>query len=216
MGRPAKRSADDFLDAAVALFARSGVRAVTLGAVADAVGAANGSVYHRFPDRPSLLAALWLRTSQRFEGAYRARLGEPTVESTIATAVWVVEWCLENLAEAQVLQAGMRAFAPDAWPAEARAAATTDEEIGRELHASVRRLVARTSAGPDEIAFAPRELAHRRPAHHCERGVLRHRHRRGTGGARRRRNTHRGSSLRGRPRTPGRTRLPARRRAQRQ
>ncbi|WP_408896081.1 TetR/AcrR family transcriptional regulator [Nocardioides sp. R1-1] len=158
MGRPAKHTTDDFVDAAVALFARSGVRAVTLGAVADALGAANGSVYHRFADRPSLLAAVWLRTSRRFAGAYRVRLGDPTVESVIATAVWVVEWCRENLAEAQVLLAGMRAFGPDEWPAEARAAATTDEQIGRELRASVRRLAAQTAASPEEIVFAMAEL----------------------------------------------------------
>lgn len=158
MGRPAKHSADDFVDAALDIFARSGVRSVTLNAVAASIGAANGSIYHRFPDRPTLLAAMWLRTSKRFEQEYRGQLGEPTIESVIATAAWVVDWCRDNLAEAQVLQAGIRTFGPDDWPAEARTGLTTDDDVRRDLRASVERLAASTSASPDEIAFAMLEL----------------------------------------------------------
>ncbi len=158
MGRPAKHDPDDFIDAAVELFARGGARSVALSAVAASIGAANGSIYHRFADRASLLAAMWLRTSARFERGYRGQLGEPNLESVVAVGPWVVEWCRDHPAEAQVLQAGLRAFGPDDWPPEARAALTTPDDIRRDLRRIAKRLAASTSATPDEIAFAMLEL----------------------------------------------------------
>jgi AcrR family transcriptional regulator len=158
MGRPAKHSADDFIDAAIDIFGESGVRAVTLNAVAEAVGAANGSVYHRFPDRPSLLAAVWLRTSKRFEAAYREKLGTPTIDSAIDAAVWVVQWCGEHPAAGQVLEAGARTFGPDDWPQAARDALSTDAELRREARRNVQALAASTAAPPEQIAFAMLDL----------------------------------------------------------
>lgn len=158
MGRPAKHTADDFVDAAIELFAERGVRAVTLGAVAERLGAANGSIYYRFPDRASLLASIWLRTSARFETGYRDALGEPTVDHAINAAVWIVDWCRTHVAEAQVLQAGARAFGPDEWPSDARAGLTTDSDIRRESREIVHALAASTAATRDQIAFAMLEL----------------------------------------------------------
>lgn len=158
MGRPSKHSVDDFIDAGISLFAESGIRAVTLNAVAESVGATNGSIYHRFPDRPSLLAAIWLHSSKTFETAYREKLGAPTIDSAIAAAVWVVDWCRDNVEQAQVLQAGERTFGPEAWPPEARAAATTEGQIQAEFGRAVQALSASTAASPDQIAFAMIEL----------------------------------------------------------
>lgn len=152
MGRPAKHSADDFVDAAIAIFADQGIRAVTLGSVAAALNAANGSVYHRFPDRPALLAAVWSRTTQRFTEQYLDRIGEPTVDSAIESACWVVDWCAARLPEAQVLQAGARTFGVD----DGRLHAEGDPR------AAIRRIVAAlspsTTADPDQIAFALTDL----------------------------------------------------------
>jgi len=158
MGRPAKHSADDLIDAAIEIFAAHGIRAVTLGAVAEATGASNGSVYHRFPDRPSLLAQMWLRTSRRFQDAYRTRLGAPTIERGIATAAWVVDWCRDNQAQTQVLAAGARTFNPDDWPESAR----TGDDIEQVVRAYGRDVIAalapHTRATPDQILFALLEL----------------------------------------------------------
>jgi len=151
------RRASCVVTVAVALFAERGIRAVTLSAVAESTGASNGSVYHRFPDRPSLLAAMWLRTTGRFRADYRVALGEPTVEGAIAAAVWVVRWCRDNRAEAQVLQAGIRAFGPGDWSAVARGHADeagTRAEVRRNIHA----LAGETAAGPDQIAFVMLDL----------------------------------------------------------
>jgi AcrR family transcriptional regulator len=158
MGRPAKHTADDFIDAAISLFAAGGARAVTLGAVAESVGAANGSIYHRFPDRPTLLAALWLRTSKGFETEYQKQLGPATIENAVAAAVWIVEWCGEHPEQAQVLRAGMSAFNPESWPAHARASVSTDADLWAQLRRHIRRLGDSTAAPPDQIVFAMMEL----------------------------------------------------------
>ncbi|MBM7368520.1 TetR/AcrR family transcriptional regulator [Gordonia hydrophobica] len=155
MGRPAKHTIDDFLDAAVAIFADDGVRAVTLAAVAGRLGAANGSVYYRFPDRESLLQAVWLRTAQRFRDHYTQQLGdEPGIEEAIDAAAWIVQWCRDNPAQAQVLQAGPRTFGPDEWPAQ-----EADVHAGHaQLRGFVATLAEQSLATPDEIAFALIEL----------------------------------------------------------
>ena len=157
MGRPAKHTEDDYLDAAIEIFSRDGIRAVTLAAVAQAVGAANGSIYHRFPTRSSLLEAVWRRTSQRFEAAYRDKLGEPSTQSLIAAAVWIVDWCIEERADAQVLQAGQRVFC-----AESDTVAELRGDRDRDIHQAARSVVSAlsgtTNATPDQIAFVMLDL----------------------------------------------------------
>lgn len=78
MPRPPRFDADELLDAAVLLAAAGGPAAVTMSAVAQTVGAPSGSVYHRFPGRPALLAEVWLRTVEDFQEGYLAALdGDP-------------------------------------------------------------------------------------------------------------------------------------------
>ncbi|MDR2281182.1 MAG: TetR/AcrR family transcriptional regulator [Gordonia sp. (in: high G+C Gram-positive bacteria)] len=155
MGRPAKHDADDFIDAAISVFAAQGVRAVTLAAVADRLGATNGSVYYRFPDRASLLQAVWLRTTAEFRQRYLEAVGEsPTVHDAVEASTWVVEWCRENLEKAQVLQAGPRTFDADGDPAQQSDETTTEAD----LRTIVTSLTGQTAATGDEIAFVMTEL----------------------------------------------------------
>lgn len=160
MGRAAVHSEDDFLDAAAALFAASGERGLTMTSVTQHLGASNGSIYHRFPERAALLAALWLRTSRKFQQAYFDVLDDPpTVEGVVTAAAWVVDWCRDHLDEALVLQAGVRAFSPDEWPEAARSAlndldSATQHQIARAL-----QVVAKQTGLPrDQVAFAMLDL----------------------------------------------------------
>ncbi|GAA2818249.1 TetR/AcrR family transcriptional regulator [Saccharopolyspora taberi] len=134
MGRPPRHDADKLLDAAVGLVAEGGPRAVTMAAVARAARAPSGSVYHRFPDQPALLAELWLRTVTRFQAGFLAALdsGGP-----VAGARHVVEWSRRNVPEARVLLAGARAFGEPDWPQEARDRLAAANE---EVFAAMRRL----------------------------------------------------------------------------
>lgn len=123
MGRPALHDADDLLDWAVALAAAGGAGAVTMSAVARAGNAPSGSLYHRFPSRPALLAALWLRTAQRFQAGFL----DAAARGAEAAAGHVVRWSRAEPVQARVLLLGADAFAPSAWPPEARAALAANE-----------------------------------------------------------------------------------------
>jgi AcrR family transcriptional regulator len=116
MGRPPKHDADKLLDAALALVAESGPPSVTMAAVARKVGAPSGSVYHRFPDRPALLAALWSRTLGRFQaGLVEVLSSDPPMQAAVGAARYVIEWSSGNPSEARVLLAGAAEFGVSGW-----------------------------------------------------------------------------------------------------
>jgi AcrR family transcriptional regulator len=160
MGRPPLHREEDILDAAARLFAVEGIRGLTMNAVAREIGAPSGSIYHRYPDRAALLAALWLRTARGFQRGYLEILGErPTPDNAVRAAVWTVDWCRKHLAEAVVLQAGVQAFEPDQWPQSARSElAAADDELRKRMGRVARALATRTGRPADQVAFAMLDL----------------------------------------------------------
>jgi AcrR family transcriptional regulator len=152
MGRPARYDVDSLLDGAVSLVADGGPTAVTMSAVASAIGAPSGSVYHRFPTRAALLSALWLRTLERFHAGLldSAAAGDP-----VAVAQHTITWSRAHPAEARVLLYGAADFAHQEWPPEAqqrlndaqRRVATAFGRLGR-------RIGVRGGAGRERIVFA--------------------------------------------------------------
>jgi AcrR family transcriptional regulator len=113
-----------------------------MSAVAREASAPSGSVYHRFADRPTLLAALWVRTLARFQvGALAAMQSDPPLSAAIAAARHVVEWSRRNPAEAQVLLAGVREFGVDEWSEGSRdSLRSVQAEFDAAVHSLVRRL----------------------------------------------------------------------------
>lgn len=93
------------LDAAGALVVEGGARALTTSAVARALTAPSGSVYHRFRSRDHLGASLWMRTVERFDAEVVVGTGAagPPVEVAVAVARHVVEWSATNPTDAFVL-----------------------------------------------------------------------------------------------------------------
>ncbi|RPK32867.1 MULTISPECIES: TetR/AcrR family transcriptional regulator [Streptomyces] len=150
MARPPRFDTDQLLDAAVALAAAGGPAAVTMSAVAQAVGAPSGSVYHRFAGRPALLAEVWLRTVERFQRGYLAVLdGEPDPHRAArAGSRYVVAWSRENPREAALLLYGAADFGRADWSGEHTARA--DSGNGR-VFATVSGL-ARALGATDEQA----------------------------------------------------------------
>lgn len=172
MGRPPRHTADDFLDAAVRLFAADGSAGVTMSAVAREVGAPSGSIYHRFPGRPALLAAVWLRTLTRFQQGYLEALEqEPPLEAAVEAAAQVVRWCRAHPAEGKLLYEGNRALGVDDWNDEDRARA---DEANRRLDAAitktVRRLRPLTGRSTDELMLALVDLPYAAVRRHLDRG----------------------------------------------
>lgn len=124
MARPQRFTEDQFLDAALQLLSEEGVAAATTSAIAEAVGAPVGSLYHRFASRDLLLARLWLRTVERFQAGYLSALAADDLD-TAATgaALHVVRWTRSNLPEAKLLLALRPKELIARWP----------EEVGERL-----------------------------------------------------------------------------------
>jgi len=167
MGRPATHTTAQFLDAATALFAEGGARAVTMAATAKAAGAPNGSIYHRFPDRPALLASLWLRTLRDFQDLFAETLGDAaSVDAAVEAATSVVRWCRKHPEGARVLDAGKQAFGPADWSPEAVAALTAaEEELRKVLKRATTALPPLTGCTDEDVVLAlveiPRAVVHR-------------------------------------------------------
>jgi AcrR family transcriptional regulator len=68
--RPAKFSEDRILGAASGLIAANGPGAATITAIGHAIGAPNGSIYHRFRSRDALLGRLWLQKAGKFQNNF--------------------------------------------------------------------------------------------------------------------------------------------------
>jgi AcrR family transcriptional regulator len=125
MGRPPRYDPDALLDAALRLSADRGPQALTMAAVIAAVGAPSGSLYHRFPGRPALQAALWLRTLERFQAGFlEAMATAEDVASALGAAAHTIAWSREHDEEARILLYGAADFGYENWaqPEQARLA----------------------------------------------------------------------------------------------
>ncbi|MFC9298713.1 TetR/AcrR family transcriptional regulator [Streptomyces sp. NPDC057011] len=117
MARPPRFDTDQILDAAVRLAASGGPGGVTMSAVAQAVGAPSGSMYHRFAGRTALLAEVWLRTVERFQAGYFDALhSDPDPRRAArAAARHVVAWSRAHVEEASLLLHGVGEFGRADW-----------------------------------------------------------------------------------------------------
>ncbi|OLT24435.1 hypothetical protein BJF83_24220 [Nocardiopsis sp. CNR-923] len=142
MGRPARFSTDDLVTVAVALAAEGGPAAVTMAAVARAAGAPSGSLYHRFPNRPALLAAVWLHALESFHDGCRAALSAPRpLTAAVDTARYVLEWSGSHPDLARILLHRSADFHEAGWPEADRARlGSANAEIGELLAAVARGL----------------------------------------------------------------------------
>lgn len=172
MARPRTHHYDDFLDAAVELFGRGGTSAASMSATAKAVGAPSGSIYHRFADRSTLLAGVWLRTESRFQQGFLAELaGDPPLEAAVAAAGHVVRWCRANPNEGRVLLTGRHEFGYPDWPQEAMDTTRRGERTLRaELRELTRNLGAAHGVDRDEVVLAVIDLPYAAVRRHLAAG----------------------------------------------
>lgn len=138
MSRPVEHDPDGMLDAALVLLREGGPRAVTMTAVAEATGAPSGSVYHRFPSRDALVAALWMRTVEAFQERFVAELAEGSddvVDAALRAVRWSLGWVRANPDDARLLLLYRREdLASAEWPEDlarraARLARRFDDEV---------------------------------------------------------------------------------------
>jgi len=156
MGRPGRHDADSLLDAAVALAAAGGPTAVTMTAVARVANAPRGSVYHRFPSHSALLAALWLRTLERFHAGLleATAAGDP-----VAVAQHTITWSRAHPDEAYILLYGAADFGHSGWPPdEQQRMQHAQERVTEAVERLGHRLELRGRAGREWVVFAVADL----------------------------------------------------------
>jgi AcrR family transcriptional regulator len=76
MPRPPLRAPDAVLDAAEELLVERGRAQLTIRALAERSGAANGSIYHAFGSVETVVGAAWLRRARQFLTLQRATVDE--------------------------------------------------------------------------------------------------------------------------------------------
>jgi AcrR family transcriptional regulator len=143
MPRTPEYDADQIVTAAGRLIAASGPGTATIGAIARAVDAPTGSIYHRFPSRDVLLAHVWLRAATAFQTEFFRRLaGSPARRAGLAAALYMAQRVREHPQEARLLLLHRREdFVDRGWPAElSRQARALGRQIEAELRDFSRRL----------------------------------------------------------------------------
>lgn len=153
MPRPPRYDAEVLLDHALELLVTEGVRAVSAAAVAKRAKVPSGSLYHRFPSRDALLAALWLRTVAAFQAQFGERLrGEDPLRAASEAAVSVLTWTRAHPHEAQLLlRYRLQDLLDGALPPEAK---QTARELQRSAEEGLRAFAQRLGLDGERVRFA--------------------------------------------------------------
>ncbi|MBV6411669.1 MAG: TetR/AcrR family transcriptional regulator [Burkholderiales bacterium] len=102
---PTVPARDRLIQAAERLFLEEGAGAASLDRVRQAAGVSNGSLYHHFPTRAHLAAALYLETLRDFHAALlKALASDPDAESGIRGLLRAyIKWVLAKPDRARLL-----------------------------------------------------------------------------------------------------------------
>jgi AcrR family transcriptional regulator len=126
VGRPAKFTETAILNAALDLVADGDATSASVTAVADALGAPSGSIYHRFASRDLLLARLWVRTVSEFQRGFLDALDNSESDAAARAAMLhTPRWSSEHPSSAALLTRYSRRDLVKSWP----------DQLGSELSA---------------------------------------------------------------------------------
>jgi AcrR family transcriptional regulator len=158
MPRPEKFTEDRILDAAGALVARNGPSSATITAIAAAIGAPNGSIYHRFKTRDALLGRLWLRKAAFFQNNFANALDHPDPhQAGLNAALSLPRSVRADFVGARIMLLYRREdFLGEGWPSEMQnEAARLGRQVTEALAEITMRLFGnRTAASRQVAAFA--------------------------------------------------------------
>jgi AcrR family transcriptional regulator len=176
MPRPAKFNETLILDATASIVAAHGLGAATITAIATALGAPNGSIYHRFQSRDELLGRLWLRTAAFFQDRFVAALEHPDArQAGLEAALSLPRSVRANPEGARIMLLHRREdFLSTGWPPAMTAEA---ERLGKQvrdnLAAMTRRLFGRnTRAAREATTFALLDIPFAAVRRHVAAGEL--------------------------------------------
>ena len=155
MPRPAKHDEARILRAAASLVAARGPGAATITAIAHAIGAPNGSIYHRFRSRDALLGRLWLTKAASFQSNWAQALDHPDAATAgLEAALSLPRSARADLEGARIMLLYRREdFLGDGWPPEMTAEAERlGKQVSDRLADITRRLFGRNTAAARHIA----------------------------------------------------------------
>jgi AcrR family transcriptional regulator len=162
MPRPAKYDESRILTAAASLVAARGPGAATITAIGTAIGAPNGSIYHRFRSRDELLGRLWLSKAEFFQNRWAQALQHPDPrQAGLEAALSLPRGARDDFEGARIMLLHRREdFLSQGWPPEMRKeAARLGKQVNDELGQIARRLFGRNSAAARQVAtFAVLDL----------------------------------------------------------
>ena len=162
MPRPEKFTEDQILDAAGALVAASGPSSATIAAIAAAIGAPNGSIYHRFKTRDALLGRLWLSKAAFFQNNFAAALDHSDAyQAGLNAALSLPRSVRADFVGARIMLLYRREdFLGEGWPVEMQdEAARLGRQVTEALADITMRLFGnRTAASRQAAAFAVLDL----------------------------------------------------------
>jgi AcrR family transcriptional regulator len=146
VGRLPKLTRDDILDAALCLVADGGPAAVTIDAIAAALGGNVGSIYHRFPSKSAILATLWLRCARNGRQGFLKAARLPDVDEAVLSCIThYPRWARKSLGEARLMAAFGREQLVGAWPEHLEAELAG---VNQELDDALDQLTARRFGQP--------------------------------------------------------------------
>ncbi len=142
MGRKAKYSKKQFVQAALDIVAVHGPSAATVSLIARKLGAPIGSVYHRFPSRDILLATLWIHIIESYQAEFLEVLRQG---DGLNAALFGVRWAREHPNESRILLLYRREeLIAGEWPDEPRnRARDLAEQIDQGIRDFARKLFGR-------------------------------------------------------------------------
>jgi AcrR family transcriptional regulator len=150
MGRPARFTEAQILDATAGLVADAGPGGATIAAICAVSGAPAGSIYHRFTSRDVLLGRLWLRKAALFQDNFVSALaGHDPVTAGLQAALSLPRTARADFPAARIMLLHRREdFLADGWPAELQVEASRlKRQVDDALSQFARRLFRRASVG---------------------------------------------------------------------
>jgi AcrR family transcriptional regulator len=104
MPRPTKHQEAAILSVAARLVADGGPAAATMTAIGRAMGAPNGSLYHRFGSRDALLGRLWLEKAAFFQNRMAEALAHPDpTQAALQAALSIPRAAREDFDAARIM-----------------------------------------------------------------------------------------------------------------
>lgn len=156
MGRPARFTDQELIQATARISAKLGPGNATISLIAEEAKAPVGSVYHRYPSKGALLAEAWIAAAEGFGAQFRSILAQAKdIESALEASLVTPRFARTDHAGGVLLFAHRRDDFLDEAPEESRARATKQtSDVLHSIAEAAKRFLPRDPRGREKLAVA--------------------------------------------------------------